>query len=177
MQSLVLLCLLGQEFDPHGEAPAVGPRRFEAAADEQFARPPMREQSLLSFFWMALGPFYTLALLGSGLLLFVGAVLVVLLGRPPVIAAYLALVPIPFLIGLYGVFDGMIASFRILATSSEAPRPSEVAVGISTSLVTGLLGTGAIIPSLFVLGLGLLIKTASASAAAVPEIYPPPYRA
>jgi hypothetical protein len=137
----------------------------------------MSDQSLLSFFWMALGPVYTLALFGSGLLLFFGAVLVVLLGRPPVIAAYLAFVPLPFLIGLYGVFDGMIAGFRIIATSTQAPRPSEVAEGVSTALVTGLVGTGVIMPTLFLLALGLLIKTASAaSVPAVADVYPQPHK-
>lgn len=44
------------------------------------------------------------------------------------------------LLGLFGTVVGMVASFRVIATSETQPKPSELADGISTALVTTLDG-------------------------------------
>ncbi len=44
------------------------------------------------------------------------------------------------LLGLFGTVVGMVASFRVIATSETQPKPSELADGISVALVTTLDG-------------------------------------
>jgi hypothetical protein len=118
------------------------------------------QQSLLSWMFNALGPFYGLVLPLSGLAVFIGACLVVALSRrPAVIAAYLVLVPTPFLIGIFGTFHGFIASYSIIATSGSTPKASEVGMGISTGLFTSLLGLAVTFPAYFVVALGLFVRT------------------
>lgn len=172
---LMMCCLLGQ--DAHAGPESPDGERMAAEADQAgpVAWQPSREQSFVSFLWSALGPSYALALFGSGALLLVGSLVVALLCRPPAIVAFLAFVPIPFLIGLFGVFEGAIASSRVIAGSCFGPKPSEVAEGISTSLATGFVGTGIVIPPLFILALALFLKTAAASSGSLPaEVYAPP---
>ena len=52
------------------------------------------------------------------------------------------------MIGLFGTVQGMIASFRVIATSPSAPKPSELAQGISTALFTTLVGLAIAIPAI-----------------------------
>jgi biopolymer transport protein ExbB len=52
------------------------------------------------------------------------------------------------MIGLLGTVDGMIASFQTIATSPTTPKPSELASGISTALVTTLVGLLIAIPAI-----------------------------
>lgn len=52
------------------------------------------------------------------------------------------------MIGLFGTVDGMIRSFRVIATSPTAPKPSELAEGISTALVTTIVGLFIAIPAI-----------------------------
>lgn len=52
------------------------------------------------------------------------------------------------MIGLFGTVQGMIASFRVIATSPQTPKPSELAAGISTALFTTLVGLAIAIPAI-----------------------------
>ena len=52
------------------------------------------------------------------------------------------------MIGLFGTVQGMIASFRVIATSTNTPKPSELAEGISTALFTTLVGLAVAIPAI-----------------------------
>jgi biopolymer transport protein ExbB len=63
--------------------------------------------------------------------------------------SYMALIGnISPMIGLFGTVQGMIASFRVIATSGSTPKPAELAVGISTALFTTLVGLAIAIPAI-----------------------------
>jgi len=63
--------------------------------------------------------------------------------------SYLALIgTISPMVGLFGTVHGMISSFQVIATSPSAPKPSELAAGISTALFTTLLGLAIAIPAI-----------------------------
>ena len=52
------------------------------------------------------------------------------------------------MLGLFGTVDGMIRSFRVIATSDSTPKPQELASGISTALFTTLVGLAIAIPAI-----------------------------
>ncbi|KAA5546055.1 MotA/TolQ/ExbB proton channel family protein [Roseiconus nitratireducens] len=52
------------------------------------------------------------------------------------------------MIGLFGTVQGMISSFRVIATSPTTPKPSQLAEGISTALFTTLVGLAIAIPAI-----------------------------
>lgn len=63
--------------------------------------------------------------------------------------SYLALIgTISPMVGLFGTVWGMIAAFRVIATSGGVPNPAELAAGISTALFTTLLGLAIAIPAI-----------------------------
>jgi biopolymer transport protein ExbB len=63
--------------------------------------------------------------------------------------SYIALIgTIAPMVGLLGTVDGMILSFNEIATSPVTPKPSELAEGISTALVTTLVGLLLAIPAI-----------------------------
>lgn len=63
--------------------------------------------------------------------------------------SYLALISaIAPMLGLMGTVQGMISSFREIATSPTTPKPSELADGISTALFTTLEGLVVAIPAM-----------------------------
>lgn len=63
--------------------------------------------------------------------------------------SYLALIgTITPMIGLFGTVHGMISSFFTIATAGATPDPSKLAAGISTALLTTLLGLGIAIPAI-----------------------------
>ena len=106
---------------------------------EQMAEPV--QQSYLMWIFTALGFKYALLLPLSALVSFFVTLLVIIRGKgPAAAAAVLLLVPIPFLVGLAGALDGTTASFAVIAHSSVAPKPSELAQGISMALVAPWLG-------------------------------------
>ena len=62
--------------------------------------------------------------------------------------SYLALIgTIAPMLGLTGTVQGMIMSFRVIATSTQQPKPSELADGISTALFTTIEGLAVAIPA------------------------------
>ncbi|MGE0756534.1 MAG: MotA/TolQ/ExbB proton channel family protein [Pirellulaceae bacterium] len=63
--------------------------------------------------------------------------------------SYMALIgTIAPMVGLFGTVDGMIRSFSVIANSSTTPKPSELAAGISTALVTTIVGLAIAIPAM-----------------------------
>ena len=52
------------------------------------------------------------------------------------------------MVGLLGTVDGMVRSFQVIATSGSTPKPAEVAGGISTALITTLVGLLIAIPAI-----------------------------
>jgi len=117
----------------------------------------------ISFFewaFQSLGFFYGVLIPLTGLLVFLGACLVVMLSRrPAVIAAYLVFLPLPMLIGVYGSVEGLIACFSMSAMPRGTPLPAEVGIGISTALFSTVAGMAVSFPSYFVLAFGLFFRT------------------
>ena len=63
--------------------------------------------------------------------------------------SYLALIgTISPMIGLFGTVHGMISSFRVIAFGGTAPDASKLAEGISTALLTTLIGLAIAIPAI-----------------------------
>jgi len=132
---------------------------FSSAVVFAAAYEPAR-QSILSWMFQSLGIMYGTAIPLSGLVVFLGACLVVALSRrPAVIAAYLVFLPLPLLIGVLGSVHGLIASHSVIAMSDVAPEPAAVAAGISTALFSTLAGMIVSFPSYFVLSIGLFLRT------------------
>jgi biopolymer transport protein ExbB len=50
--------------------------------------------------------------------------------------------------GLLGTVDGMVSAFMIIAKSATAPKPNELAIGISQALITTLIGLWLAIPAI-----------------------------
>lgn len=68
--------------------------------------------------------------------------------------SYMALIgTISPMVGLLGTVQGMITSFEVIANSTTAPKPSELAGGIATALFTTLVGLMIAIPALAVYGI------------------------
>lgn len=68
--------------------------------------------------------------------------------------SYIALVgTISPMVGLLGTVDGMVQSFMVIARAETAPKPSELAMGISTALITTLVGLWLAIPAIAVYGI------------------------
>ncbi len=57
------------------------------------------------------------------------------------------------MLGLLGTVQGMIESFRVIATNEAAPKPRDLANGIATALFTTLEGLIVAIPAVFAYGL------------------------
>ena len=63
--------------------------------------------------------------------------------------SYMALIgSISPMVGLLGTVQGMINSFDVIATSPKAPKPADLAQGISTALFTTLVGLAVAIPAI-----------------------------
>lgn len=56
------------------------------------------------------------------------------------------------MVGLLGTVDGMVAAFRVIASSNTQPKPSALAEGISTALITTLVGLWLAIPAIAAFG-------------------------
>ena len=109
--------------------------------------------------WMASSLSSTSALLTiiSGVLIFCGALrLVMNRQRPVALAAYLVLLPLPFLIALFGIAQGMMLSFTVLASSTTMPTGAEFSGGIAASLLQIVVAMLVSAPTYFVLAYGLV---------------------
>jgi biopolymer transport protein ExbB len=68
--------------------------------------------------------------------------------------SYIALIgTVSPMVGLLGTVDGMVRAFRVIADSPTQPKPSELAQGISTALITTLVGLVLAIPAIGLFGI------------------------
>ena len=68
--------------------------------------------------------------------------------------SYIALIgSIAPMVGLLGTVDGMIASFRVIEKSGTTPDPASLAGGISTALITTIVGLWLAIPAICMFGI------------------------
>src|SRR5262245_33911240 len=102
---------------------------------EDFIEDVPRQQSYLEFIFSSLGWRYTMLLPLAALLSFVLILILVLRGKGSAVPAGLVLlVPLPIIVGVFGVVDGLLASFQVIAMSNTAPKPALYAQGICMSL-------------------------------------------
>lgn len=67
--------------------------------------------------------------------------------------SYIAMIgSIAPMVGLLGTVDGMVIAFSVIANSAQTPKPADLAKGISTALVTTLVGLIISIPAVMFLG-------------------------
>ena len=124
-------------------------------------------QSLLSWFIQSAGALGLLVTLSS-LVVFIGALLVVFASRrPALIAAWYPWLLLPLWLACLGFFWGSTRSFMVIASSEVAPKPVDLAGGISIALVCPLLALVLAFPSFLVLSIGLFVRTLSAGKSAV----------
>jgi len=122
------------------------------------------QQTLLSWMFTALGFRYAILLPLAGLLSFLLALLIVLRGKGPMAcAALILIVHVPLFIGVFAAIQGAIASYTVIAMSAAAPKPSDLAVGISTALVAPLVGLIVMVPGYAIAALGALIRSFDAN--------------
>ncbi len=162
---LFLTVAKGQEAMPahehaaHGEHAAHEGHGPESLAMED-ELPPRRSQNMLIWFVGALGWKYALFLPGSALLSFVLTAVLVIAGKGKTTGAAIAfVVALPFLIGLLGMFDGLISSFMVIAQSSSSPKPSEIAEGVATSIIAPMVAITLMFPSFILATVGLTIRS------------------
>ncbi|MBL9080671.1 MAG: MotA/TolQ/ExbB proton channel family protein [Planctomycetales bacterium] len=68
--------------------------------------------------------------------------------------SYIALIgSLAPMVGLLGTVDGMIASFRVIEKSGTTPEPAALAGGISTALITTIVGLWLAIPAIAMFGI------------------------
>ncbi|HJT35378.1 MAG TPA: hypothetical protein VJ783_25355 [Pirellulales bacterium] len=124
---------------------------------------PVR-QSFLQWILMALGLKYTLLLPFAAFIAFVLALIVLLRGKGPMAAAALFfIVPMPFLIGIYGAIEGLISIYQVIAAAAAQPKPSELAEGTSMALVAPMVGMLLMIPTYALATVGMTVRSLVAS--------------
>lgn len=118
--------------------------------------------SMLSWLIDSAGLFGLLVVL-SALIVFIGAVIVVMASRRPgVIAACFPWLLLPLWLGFMGILWGSLQSFMVIAFSDVNPKPKDVAEGVSMALVCPLLALVLTFPGYLVLSLGLFLRTLAA---------------
>lgn len=136
------------------------PRPIQAIMDQQL---DVARQSMLQWMIVSLGPVYLLLIPLTGLLSLALVVLITIRGRGPMSAAALVLIiPLPILIGLFASIHGMISVHTVIAMSDTAPKPSELAAGTSTALVSSMVGILAAVPACFAAVVGATIRAITA---------------
>lgn len=153
--------VVAQDHDPHEHAHDEAGHmhdedQAQAEVDDEWSPP---RQSMLMWTFRSLGWRYSLALPLAGLVAFALALILVIRGGSNAGSALLFVVPIPLLVGMFGFLDGMIAGFQVIATPGHAPRPWELAEGISTALLTPVVGMLLMAPAYLVAMGGLFIRT------------------
>jgi hypothetical protein len=118
----------------------------------------MTQQSFLGWTISALGV-YMLILPVVALLCVVLILLVLIRGKGAMAAATLILVPpIPMLVGIFAAVQGLLTSYTVIAAAGS-PRPADVAVGVSTSLVAPLAAMLLTAPIYAVAVVGALVRS------------------
>lgn len=129
----------------------------EPAPEEPEMEPP--RENFLIWFIGALGWKVFLALPTSALFAFVLVAILLARGKGSHLGAAMAfLVAMPFLIGLFGMFDSLIAVYMVLSRSTVTPRYDQIAHGISISLVAPITALFLMVPSYLLATVGLTIR-------------------
>lgn len=130
---------------------------------------PVR-QSFLQWIFMALGLKYTLLLPLAAFVAFVLTLIVLLRGKGPMAAAALIfIVPMPFLIGIYGAIDGLISVYQVIAATAVQPKPSELAEGTSMALAAPMVGMLLMIPAYTLATVGSIVRSLMAGSERLSE--------
>lgn len=123
------------------------------------------QQSLVSWMLASLGPAYTFLLPLAALLSFILVLVLVFRGHGPMAAVSLILIiHVPLFIGIFAALQGAMASYTVIAVSAVAPKPAEVAEGISTALVAPLVGMLLMAPSYMTAAIGSFIRSLASKA-------------
>lgn len=120
------------------------------------------QQSFLSWAASALPQPLLLLLVLGGFVSFVLALILVTRGKGAMAAAALVLiVHVPVFIGVLAALNGAINAFVVVATSETAPKPSEIAAGVSAALIGPLLGIVLASPGYAVAAVGAFLRSFS----------------
>jgi hypothetical protein len=124
---------------------------------DEFDSPPRR--SYLMWLFSALGVKYTLFLPLAALVAFVVVGFLIWKGKgPALVGALVFVVPLPVLVGILGVIEGLMAMFQVLAASDTSAPASAIAEGISMSLVSAWVGMFLTIPTYLLATIGLAVR-------------------
>jgi cytochrome bd-type quinol oxidase subunit 1 len=104
---------------------------------------------------------FSLLALSSGVLIFVGACYLLSTKRQAsVLAAFLVLVPLPFLISVCGWMIGMMSSLTVIGSSPElTPTTADIAAATANSLRDVLAALLVSAPIYIALAIGLMLRT------------------
>ena len=121
------------------------------------------EESEVSWLLRCLGPLHRLTILLLGFMIFLGSWWVVVTQRrPAVVAAYLVFLIIPLLFGVVGTVQAFIKFHQTIAWSELPVGQNVIARDTMAALVPIFVAVTVTIPSLFVLAVGLFVKTLKA---------------
>jgi hypothetical protein len=116
-------------------------------------------QSFFDFYYQAIGLKYLLMFAIFAPVGIATTVMATIFGRGVALGATLLFaVGIPIFIGMLGTFDGLIASYQVIAASTVYPKPGEIAQGMSMSLATLWVGMFLALPSYFLAAIGMAVR-------------------
>lgn len=84
-------------------------------------------------------------------------------------AALIFIVPMPFVIGIYGAIEGQIAVYQVIAATAVQPKPSELAEGTSMALATPMVGMLLMVPAYVLATVGLIVRSLMAGSERLSE--------
>ena len=117
------------------------------------------QQSLLEWTYYALGIRYTLLLPLASFISFVLVLVMVIRGRGAWVGpALLLILSAPLLLGVFAAIEGLVMFYSMIAMSPTAPKPSEIAAGVSTALVAPLVSMLLMVPSYLAAAIGCFIR-------------------
>ncbi len=117
-------------------------------------------KSYVAWLFESLGFHFALLLPGAALLAFILTLLVLVRGnRHSTGAALCFIVPLPLLVGIFAMLEGLSASFTVIAMSSAEIKASELVAGLSQALVAPKVGLLLMAPSFVTALLGLTARS------------------
>jgi hypothetical protein len=121
---------------------------------------PIVRESLLMFYFHALGFRYALLIPLAAFVAFVLALILVIRGKGPALGPALVLiVPMAVYIGIFAGVDGIVASCQVLAITGGSPNSSEIARGVAMSFVAPMLAMFLSIPAYLAAVIGTTIRS------------------
>lgn len=118
------------------------------------------QQSMIVWYVRSLGLVNSVLLPLAAMICCLVALFIVVRGKGSLAGAALVLVVhVPFMIGLYAAFGGLINVFAVIAMSANPVKPSELAEGFSTSVVAPQVALLLTVPLYAVAIFGSLIRS------------------